>query len=311
MNRTPEPPEPGVLAAGDLVSLLYPPGAAPPASRSALDIDDLGLAPILRALDVDGRHGRLVASVLAELNDDPRVIAYRQDVLEDVLRQPALATAIGAALPQLAELANIGRAPRWGERVPLLEVAGRLAELDGYVGCVELLSGALESVVSGPSSVAEEAQPTTDNGPRTSRPRTSAGLLALRDRLAVARADPAYRALADELPALRAQLDQAGSVTLGINLDAQLRPESATVVSINAARFGGKGTLLDRLFGERVAAEAVRGVTAPLHRRRWQAAHARARAVSRYEPSARAGGAAGCGGGRALCADEQRLAGGP
>jgi hypothetical protein len=274
MNRPPDMPEPGAPTTSDPISLLYPPGAAPPAGRSALDEADLGLAPVVRALDVDGRHGRFVAGVLAELNDDPRVIAYRQDVLDDLLRLPELAAAIGAVLPQLGELANIGRAPRWGERVPLLEVAGRLAELDSYVGCVELLGTALESVVRGPWSVAEDvSQRTTDNGPWTSAEDTpqrttdngqltSAGLLALRERLAAARADPAYQALAAELPQLRAQLDRAGSVTLGINLDAQLRPDSATVVSVNAERFAGKNTLLERLFGERAAAEAVRGITA-------------------------------------------------
>jgi hypothetical protein len=75
------------------------------------------------------------------------------------------------------------------------------------------------------------------------------------------RAEPDYQTLAAELPVLRAQLDRAGSVTLGINLDAQLRPEAATIVSVNSERFAGKGTLLDRLFGERAAAEAVRGIT--------------------------------------------------
>ncbi|MFL5803929.1 MAG: MutS-related protein [Roseiflexaceae bacterium] len=264
MNRTPAAPGSGSYAANNSISLLYPPSAAPPTGRGALDEGDLGLAPIVRALDVDGRHGRFVAGVLAELNDDPRVIAYRQDVLGDLLRLPQLAAAIGAALPQLAELAKIGRAPRWGERVPLLDVAARLAELDSYAGCVEQLGAALderpaenkEQRTKNKEQRSDE-QRTTDHGPRTSE-----GLLALRERLAAARADPAYCALAAELPALRAQLDRAGSVTLGINLDAQLRPESATVISVNAERFAGKGTLLERLFGERVAAEAIRGITA-------------------------------------------------
>ena len=91
---------------------------------------------------------------------------------------------------------------------------------------------------------------------------TRAGLLNLRAFLAATRAQPDYQRLAEELPRLRAQLDQAGSVTLGINLDAQLRPESATIVSVNASRFAGKNSLLDRLFGERAAPDAVRGITA-------------------------------------------------
>jgi DNA mismatch repair protein MutS len=61
---------------------------------------------------------------------------------------------------------------------------------------------------------------------------------------------------------MRAQLERAGSVTLGINLDPQLRPESATIVALNPGKFAGKGTLLDRLFGDRAAADAVRGLGA-------------------------------------------------
>jgi hypothetical protein len=235
------------------MSLLYPPGATRASStgRPALDEADLGLATIVRALDLDGRHGRFAAGVLAELSAGPEVITYRQDVLDDLLRLPNLAAAIGAALPQLGELAGAGRAPRWGERVPLIEVASRLAELDAYVSCVELLWAALDER----GTVATE-----ESLPSIVRP-MSAGVVALRDHLATARAEPDYRALAAELPVLRAQLDRAGSVTLGINLDAQLRPEAATIVSVNSERFAGKGTLLDRLFGERAAADAVRGIS--------------------------------------------------
>jgi hypothetical protein len=202
---------------------------------------DLGLAPIIRALDFDGRHGRFVSGVLAELCDDQAVIGYRQDVLDDLLRQPDLVEGIAAMLPQLGELANIGRTSHWGETIPLLHVATRLAELDGYVTCVERLWSALDAAGADLHA---------------------AGLLQLRAFLAETRAQPDYQRLIEELPGLRAQLDQAGSVTLGINLDAQLRPESATIVSVNASRFAGKNSLLDRLFGERGAPDAVRGITA-------------------------------------------------
>jgi DNA mismatch repair protein MutS len=225
------------------VSLLYPPGAGVRGrpSRAALDETDLGLAPIIRALDIDGRHGRFVAGVLGELCADPHTITYRQDMLDDLLRLPELAAACAGVLPHLGELAGAGRTQRWGDDIPLLQVAGRLAELDGYVGCVEGLCSALDAAGGA---------------------LRAAGWLALRDELAASRADPDYQRLAAELPGLRAQLDQAGSVTLGINLDPQLRPESATVVSINRGRFAGKGTLLDALFGPRTAADAIRGITA-------------------------------------------------
>ncbi|HEU5101462.1 MAG TPA: hypothetical protein VFU22_20710 [Roseiflexaceae bacterium] len=223
-------------------SLLHPAGApARSSGRVAPSEADLGLGPIIRTLDFDGRHGRFVAGVLAELCDDPATIGYRQDVFDDLLRLPDLAARIAAVLPQLAELSNMGRGGNWGDNVPLLQVASRLAELDGYVTCVESLSAAFDAAGAD---------------------LRAAGLVALRAFLAATRAQADYQRLAAELPGLRAQLDLAGSVTLGINLDAQLRPESATIVSVNASRFGGRQTILDRLFGERVAADTVRGITA-------------------------------------------------
>jgi DNA mismatch repair protein MutS len=230
------------FAQAPVPSLLRPVAGAPqPSSRVAPNEADLGLAPIIRALDIDGRHGRFVAGVLAELCGEQAVIEYRQDVLDDLLRLPDLVARIAAVLPQLVELANIGRSSNWGEKIPLLQVATRLAELDGYVTCVEQLGAALDSAGADLHA---------------------AGLLKLRAFLADTRAEPGYRQLAEELPRLRAQLDQAGSVTLGINVDAQLRPESATIVSVNASRFAGKHSLMDRLFGERAAPDAVRGITA-------------------------------------------------
>jgi hypothetical protein len=223
-------------------SLLYPAGArARRASGPAPDADDLGLGPIARALDYDGRHGRFVAEVLAELADDAAVIAYRQDVLDDLVRLPELAGAFAGVLPKLVGLAEAGRTKRWGDDVPLLQVADRLAELDNYLACVESLRAALDA--AGDAVRAE-------------------GLLALRGYLAAVRAEPEYGRLAEELPRLRAQLDQAGSVTLGINLDPQLRPESATNVAISSGKFAGKGSLLDRLVGERAAPDAVRSIGA-------------------------------------------------
>ncbi len=231
------------FAQAPVPSLLHPVAGAthPSSGRPAPSEVDLGLAPIIRALDFDGRHGRFVGGVLAELCDDPAVIGYRQDLLDDLLRLPNLVANIAGMLPQLGELANISRASNWGENIPLLQVATRLAELDGYVTCVEQLWSALDAAGADLHA---------------------AGLLNLRAFLAATRAQPGYRQLAEELPRLRAQLDQAGSVTLGINLDAQLRPESAAIVSVNASRYAGKNSLLDRLFGQRAAPDAVRGITA-------------------------------------------------
>lgn len=158
--------------------------------------------------------------MLAELCADPAVIAYRQDVLDDMLRLSELAAGCATLLPQLAELARKPRRRQPLER-PNRAGAGRRAPGRARRLCH------LRRWAGGCTR-------------RAARSLRSAGLQALHDFLAAIRATPDYQRLAGELPHLRAQLEQAGSVTLGINLDGQLRPESATVLAINPYRVVAK-----------------------------------------------------------------------
>lgn len=225
------PPRPSLLS----------PRPASPAARTALNAHDLGLPAIIQALDFDRRHQQFFAQTLDELVTDGAVIAFRQDMLANLLELPSLANAFEALLPSLRELNEKRLFLNQQTLTPLVMVGGRLADLDNYLQCVEGLWQALED--EGSAAWAD-------------------GLQAFHSYLAALRADADYQRLAAELPQLRAQLDQASSVTLGINLSADLQPESATIVSVNATRFGSKGTLLDRLFGERAARETLRGITA-------------------------------------------------
>lgn len=222
-------------------SLLWPAGYHSPLTghRATINEADLGLGGIVRALDFKGQHSRVIAGLLTALVSNPAVITYRQDVLQDLLGLPRLADTLTELLPPLSELANLGRGKSWSENSSLQQVASRLAELDIYVNCVESLWLALEAAGA-------ELK--------------AAGWLSLRAVLAATRQDADYARLVAELPLLQSQLEKAGSVTLGINLDGQLRPESVTIVSVNQGRFNGKGGLLDRLLGERAAGETVRGI---------------------------------------------------
>lgn len=224
------------------LSLLTPLDApAPPPSPAApLNEADLGLAPIIRALDLEGLHGRFIGQVLAQLVTDPHTIIYRQDILEDLLQAPDLAEQLLRLLPRLRSLSEAPPFQRLGDESSLLLVASRLAELDNYVTCLDELWQAL-------STRAERLH--------------SAGLRALHTALAAARAEPDYLRLSAELPWLRSRMEQASSVTIGINLDSQLQPESATIVAVSAERFSGARSLLGRLLGERAAGETVRGIT--------------------------------------------------
>lgn len=228
-----------------LVSLLRPPGytGLNTPKRLALSENDLGLSLIVPALDIDRRHSRFIAEVLGELNPDPEIIKFRQEILEDLLALPELVAGLTDLLPQLGALATYGRGGGgWGEEPsPIFRLTTRLSELEHFVSCVEGLSVAL--------------------GAAGANLRAS-GLVALRSFVEEVRAAPDYQSLLEKLPGLRELLRQAGSITVGINLDNQLRPASATLLSINPGHFGGKSNFLERLLAGDWTANNTRGLTA-------------------------------------------------
>lgn len=209
-----------------LRSLLWPtgqPSSVPPTGWS----DDLDLGVLVQALDIDSRHARVVQSLLAALTTDPVTIRHRQAVLADLLAAPALVATLEAQLPALALLGTAGRQQPGIQEAPLLDAARRLGELDLYVDAVWALHDALMSATL-----------------------HSEGLLTLHAELDSIASDATFARLVTELPALRRPLEQLASVTVGINLDSQLRPTGATLVAINDFHFSGRQGLLGRLLGE-------------------------------------------------------------
>lgn len=227
-----------------LPSLLWPDGHARAAGSSGLSDQqafDLGLDVLVRALDWDGQHGRFVRATLLTLVADPAVITYRQAILRELAEAEPLRAALSALLPSLAELARPRSAP-WAQDSPLLLVPPRVSDLELYVSCVERLHAALD----GASAL------------------QSSALRQLRLFIAATHSASQFQQLAAELPGLRAQLDQIGSVTLGINLDRDLRPASATLVDISREQFSGRRTLAERLLG-RAPANGPAPLTALRH----------------------------------------------
>ncbi len=212
----------------ELPSLLWPPGHQRDTRSQGLSDQqslDLGLDVLVRELDWGNLHARHVRTVLLGLVADPVVIAYRQAIVAELRTDPQLRAAITALLPSLAELAQ-PRSAIWAQESPLLLVPPRLSDLELYVGCVQDLHAAL--------AAAE---------------RHASGLRALQAYLHTTRAAEQFQTLVAELPGLRAQLDQVASVTVGVNLDRDLRPLSATLVALNREPFTGPRSITQRLFG--------------------------------------------------------------
>jgi len=210
-----------------VISLRWPAGGTPARPAPAAWADDLAIETLVRAFALSSRYTGATRAALTELCADPAAIVFRQDALADLLARPGLAAALEGLLPALSGAAAAGTS-RWAGEAGIFQIAGRLAELEAYVGAVRGLAAALAA-----------ADP----------PLAAAAWQGLRDELAATAAGAEFQALEAELPALREQIERAGSVTLGVNLDAQLRPESATLLSINRERFGGPRSLLGRLLG--------------------------------------------------------------
>jgi DNA mismatch repair protein MutS len=223
------------------ISLMWP-GTIPAAvSVASAWENDLGLDDLIQALAFDKNHQPFLRKTLTALNCDAEVIQWRQSVIGDFNRNPALAEKAAVIVPRLAHLRHgtslLGRR----QRNLLLETADRLAELDSYVNIVQDLHDAL-----------------TDSALE------SAALLTLRDHLKLLLDDEQFQALRRDLPQLRAPLENIRSLTVGINLDVELRPSSATLLAINDHNVGEGYTLLERLIGMSNDAESESGI-APLH----------------------------------------------
>lgn len=209
------------------VSLCYPAERPASADGVAAGRGDRPLVDRAAAdLGLDSLRTRfeLPAEFLYELCTDPAAIRYRQEVLADAVASSELRTLFAQLQPMLHELAYFTKT-RTEQSSPLQQAVWRLGELETYVACLTALDDAA-------------ALP----GMR------SAGMMALGAFVRERRQDPVYRRLEAELPALRGGLKRRASVTIGINLDSQLRPSEATLLRVHDRKFEDT-PLLTRLFG--------------------------------------------------------------
>jgi DNA mismatch repair protein MutS len=223
------------------ISLMWPETIPAAVATSVGWENDLGLDDLIQALAFDKNHQPFIRKTLTALNSDAEVIAWRQSVIADFIRNPNLGEKAAVILPRLAHLRQGTSLLGTRQRNLLLETADRIAELDSYVNIVQDLHDAL-------------ADSKLD----------STALVTLRDHLKVLLADEQFQALRHDLPELRAPLENIRSLTVGINLDVELRPSSATLLAINDHTVGAGFTLLERLIGISDDVDSESGI-APLH----------------------------------------------
>jgi DNA mismatch repair protein MutS len=189
-------------------------------SSKSLELDresihDLALIELVAALCIEPRFKPHVERIVSHLSGNVATIEYRQEVFADFMRSSLLCEGLKDVLPLLHELKELNS--REGDLSQLQLLMSRLSELELYVETLKRLSSVLEK--------AEVKSPALRN---------------LQSILLEITSETSFQEMSEKLPGLRHSVSNLTSITVGINLDAQLRPSEATLLSINSQRFVGK-----------------------------------------------------------------------
>ena len=204
------------------ISLLYPDEASqifhqdienlPNVSETVCD--ELGLTDLFN----------LKSSSLSDyFTADERVISYRQQTMEDILSLPSLKETLSKVHPILDDIRELYRldTEKGGGESYLYGITA----IELYVSCIDVLK-------EGFLPIKDEVK--------------SAAFKNLFDFLLEIADSEYYRELNEKLSALTSRVHEVKSVTIGVNLDRELRPESAGVISVNSETFKS-GKTLDKI----------------------------------------------------------------
>ena len=156
---------------------------------------------------------------------DPRVIAYRNETFTDMLNNPILADTLRRLVPVLQDITELRRLEQDAGGEDTASYLSSMTEIELYITCVDILhKGMLQAK-------------DTIKGRAFRR---------LCDCVIELAESEYYKELNKKLAELTQRVREIRSVTIGVNLDAQLRPAQAGVLSINAQPFRS-GEVLEKI----------------------------------------------------------------
>ena len=155
---------------------------------------------------------------------DTQVILYRQSTMADLIQIPALRETLLKVHPILDDIGELRRldSEAQGSADSYLY---SITEIELYVSCIDTLAKGL-------SPIRAEIK--------------SPAFSSLADFVIELSESDYYKELNEKLEALAARVHEVKSVTIGVNLDRELRPSSAGVISINSEPFKS-GKILDKI----------------------------------------------------------------
>jgi hypothetical protein len=165
------------------------------------------------------------ASLTEFFTSDPEVIKYRQKTLTDMMSIPELKSTLAAIHPILDDIQELRRLDRDRGSSTADSYLYSITEVELYVSCIDTLRAGFKSV-----------------GDKIKSP----AFIALSEFIEKLATSEYYSELNKKLDALSSRVREVHSITIGVNLDRELRPCSAGIISINSEEFKS-GKMLDKI----------------------------------------------------------------
>lgn len=205
-------------------SLLYPDAEAHAASLAEDGMPDIDMYT-LQELGMLEFFDPKSTPASEFFTTDPEVIAYRNQTFTDLLENPELTETLKRLVPVLQDITELRRLEADSGEGDTASYLSSMTEIELYITCVDILHKGLLTV--------------RDKLRGTAFRRLSDCVVELAE-------SDYYRELNEKLQELTRRVREIRSVTIGVNLDAQLRPADAGVLSINARPFRS-GEVLDKI----------------------------------------------------------------
>ncbi len=178
-------------------------------------LSELGMLEILE----------LKTSELSEyFTTDPEVMKYRREIFADMMSCPAISETFAKLMPVLSDITELRRLEADGA-AQSDDYLSSITEIELYISCVEILYNGL-------TSAREQIK--------------SRAFKALDERVRELAESEYYAELNKKLEELTKRVREIKSISIGVNLDAQLRPTYAGVLSINPEPFKS-GDAIDKI----------------------------------------------------------------
>ena len=222
-DRMPDRPQ---TAGRESFRLLYPPHK--PAKGTALpDSSFFHTLQIDQMVSVRRESWRGLPDLRLEqfYTTDTDVLAWRLDVVADLVASQDLRDLIRDALPMLRDAAEMRKVLNSSSSSVESSLAS-VRYLEIYLELVELFHSRLEGTEI-----------------------HSAGFLALRDEIESRRTSGDYQALTRQLERTEYQIGHVKSIALGVNLDGTLRVTDVGLLALNTDKYR-QGSVLDKLLGK-------------------------------------------------------------